>query len=155
MPFERAYVLQLVAIIVGSLTRTPARQVTPTLRALVNTSWQSMCRLGIRLPLLDKLVATSQKPTAWHEAIKGVEEAVRAWQASSAEVARMREILALKVEGLSNNLDLHDQTELNNVERLNKFIAAKEEEVQNCLRIFQEMKDKEIQLTNLVWCTFP
>ena len=156
MPFERAYVLQLVAIIVGTLTQTLVRFVTPTLRTLVNLSWESLCRLGIKLPLLEKLVATSQKPTAWFEASKGVEEAVGAWRASSDDVMRLRQVLASKMETSKKSNDHDDQrSALEDVERLTKIVAAKEEEVQNWLRIFKEKKDLEPGLINSFWCSFP
>lgn len=68
------------------------------LRALVNTSWQSLYRLGIKLPdVLEKLVAISQKPTALFEARCSVEEAVKLWEASSDDLRRLRIILAPKV----------------------------------------------------------
>ncbi|GMN46688.1 hypothetical protein TIFTF001_015861 [Ficus carica] len=98
MPFERDYILQLVAVILATLTKTRANMVTPTLRALVILSWQSLCRLGMKLPLLEKLVATSQKPTALFEAHCSVQEAVKLWEASSDDLRRLRTILASKVE---------------------------------------------------------
>ncbi|GMN24578.1 hypothetical protein TIFTF001_040584 [Ficus carica] len=156
MPFERAYILQLVAIIVGAITRTPSRRVTPTLRNLVNLSWESMCRLGVRPPALEKLVAASQKPTPWFEASKGVEEAVRAWRVCSDDVRSMRQMLALRMEASKNSDDHDDQrSALEDVERLRKIVAAKEEEVQNWLRIFKEKKDLEPELINSFWCSFP
>ncbi|POO02271.1 hypothetical protein TorRG33x02_020550 [Trema orientale] len=147
-PFERSYVLQLVAIIVGTLTKTPKTLVTPTLRAVVDLSWESLCRLGMKLPVLEKLVATSEKPTALSEACESIQEAVKSWRAISDEVERMRTSLASKEEELrikfdeeveaSKGLQNSQRLLLDEVEQMRKLVAAKEEEVQNHMRVFDE-----------------
>lgn len=153
MPFERDYILQLVAIILGTLTKTRARMITPTLRALVDMSWKSLCRLGIKLPVLEKLVLTSQKPTALFEARCRVEEAMRLWQASSDDLGRLRETLVLKVEEALKNS--HDQRALDEVNRVSQLVGVKVKEVENDQKVFHERKRLELALTNSFWCSFP
>ncbi|GMN46741.1 hypothetical protein TIFTF001_015921 [Ficus carica] len=49
----------------------------------------------------------------------------------------------------------HDdqRSALEDVEHLSKIVAAKEEEVQNWLRIFKEKKVLELELINSFWCS--
>ncbi|PON40175.1 hypothetical protein PanWU01x14_299420 [Parasponia andersonii] len=75
MPFERCYVIQLVAILVCALTKICIGSPTPTIRTIVDFSWRNLCRLGIKLPMLKNLVATVMLEA---EAGKGIEEEARA-----------------------------------------------------------------------------
>ena len=59
---------------------------------------ETLYRFGIKLPVLEKLVATSHKPILVLEAYKGIQESAKSWRAISDEVANMRNIIAFKEE---------------------------------------------------------
>lgn len=149
MPYERYYVRQLVAIIVCTLTETHMDRVTPTSRAIVYMSWDSLSRLGIKLPVLDKLVAASQKPTAEFEARKATEEAVKSWPALSDESKEV------ELRNIFNIDDSQRQILDEEVEQIRQLLATKEEELQTSLDLFNEKLAQRNYLATLKWCTFP
>lgn len=103
---------------------------------------------------LEKLVASSQKPTALFEAHCSVQEAVKLWEASSDDLRRLRTILASKVEEAFKNSN-NDQKALDEVERVSKLVAAKLEEVETDQKVLYETKKREQKLTDSYWCSFP
>ncbi|GMN46742.1 hypothetical protein TIFTF001_015932 [Ficus carica] len=87
--------------------------------------------MGIKLPVPEKLLAISQKPTALFETRCSVEEAVELWEASSDDLRRLRVILGSKFEEALKNSSIDIKRELDEVERVSKLVAAKLEEVEN------------------------
>ena len=73
MPFQRSFIFLSVAIIVRTLTRLSL----PTFPIMVDFSLETLCRFGIKLPVLEKLVATSHKPILVLEAYKGIQESAK------------------------------------------------------------------------------
>ncbi|PON78062.1 hypothetical protein TorRG33x02_238990 [Trema orientale] len=164
--FEQSYVLQLVAIVVGTLTKTFNGAVTPVLHSIIDFSWESLCRLGIKLPVLEKLVATSKKPTLAFEARRGIQEAAKSWRAISDEVDHMKEILASKEEELQNKYNEQGEAskEVQNsqgqllgdeVGHLRRLVASKEEELQNSVKVFNEKSRQLEEVFHLKWCSLP
>ncbi|POO02193.1 hypothetical protein TorRG33x02_019770 [Trema orientale] len=166
MPFVRSYVFELVAIIVSTLTKSSMIAVTPLRRTIVNYSWESLCRLGIKLPMLEKLVAASQKPVATFEARQSIQEAAKLWRAISDEVDSMRRILASKEEELRNkyNENLGEASKevqdsqrqlMHEVGHMRRLVVSKEEELQNTLKVFNEKREQRNKFCFLEWCSFP
>ncbi|EXC18942.1 hypothetical protein L484_002586 [Morus notabilis] len=111
-----------------------------------------VCRAAV-LPVLEKLVASSRKPTALTEARKSVEEAMQSWRASSNDLQCMRQILVSKVEETFKSSN--DHRALDEVDRLSKLVAAKLKEVKNDNKLFNEMKRLQLKWANSPWCSFP
>ncbi|POO02197.1 hypothetical protein TorRG33x02_019810 [Trema orientale] len=163
MPFVRSYILQLVATIVGTLTRTSMGGVTPERRTIVKFCWESLCRLGIQLPVLEKLVASSQRPILVVEPLKGIQEAAKSWRALSDEVDTMRKVLASKEEELHNKYNEEGKASIeipsslrqlfDEVEHMRRLVASKEEELQNTVEVFYEKEHRRNDFDSLTWCS--
>ncbi|POO02198.1 hypothetical protein TorRG33x02_019820 [Trema orientale] len=166
MLFERSYVLQLVAMIFGTLTRTSRGAVTSERRTIVNVSWEILCRLGIKLPMLEKLVATSQEPILVDESFKDIKEVAKSWRAISDEVDGMRKILASKEKELHNKYNSEEgeasieipssqRQLLDEVGHMRRLVASKEEELQNTVEVFHEKLFRCGEFRSMNWCSFP
>ncbi|POO02194.1 hypothetical protein TorRG33x02_019780 [Trema orientale] len=134
-----------------------------TRRTIVNFCWESLCRLGIQLPVLEKLVASSQRPILVVEPLKGIQEAAKSWRALSDEVDTMRKVLASKEEELHSKYNEEGKASIeipcslrqlfDEVEHMRRLVASKEEELQNTVEVFYEKEHRRNDFDSLTWCS--